>query len=66
MTPIYPDVDVQLTGEDGNAFVILGICHRAARQQGVTAEEVKAFLQEAIAGDYHHLLATCMKWFAVQ
>ena len=65
MTPKYPDVDVRLTGEDGSAFAILGICHHAARQQGVAAEEVKAFMQEAIAGDYNHLLATCTKWFAI-
>jgi hypothetical protein len=63
--PKYPDVDVQLVGEDGNAFAILGICQRAARQQGVSAEEVKAFMQEAMAGDYNHLLVTCQKWFAV-
>ena len=63
--PRYPDVDVRLVGEDGNAFAILGICYRAAQQQGVPAEDVKAFMQEAIAGDYDHLLVTCQKWFAV-
>jgi hypothetical protein len=65
MMPKYPDVDVKLIDEDGNAFAILGICHRAARQQGVSAEEVKVFLQEAMAGDYNHLLQTCLRWFAV-
>ena len=63
--PKYPDVDVQLVGEDGNAFAILGICYRAAQQQGVPAEDVRAFMQEAIACDYDHLLATCQKWFTV-
>lgn len=24
--PKYPDITVQLTGKDGNAFYILGIC----------------------------------------
>ena len=63
--PKYPDVDVQLVGEDGNAFVILGICQREARQQGVSPEEIKAFMQEGMAGDYNHLLATCQRWFNI-
>ena len=65
MTPKYPDIRVRLVGEDGNAFAILGICQREARRQGVSAEEVRAFMQEAMAGDYDHLLVTCQKWFAV-
>lgn len=63
--PKYPDVDVKLVGEDGNAFAILGICQRAARQQGVPDLEIKAFMQEAMAGNYDHLLATCQKWFVI-
>ena len=63
--PKYPDVDIRLVGEDGNAFAILGICQREARRQCVPDEEVKAFMQEAIAGNYDHLLATCQKWFNI-
>lgn len=59
----FPEVHVRLTGKDGNAFNILGLCQRAARQAGVSAEDIKAFMSEASAGDYEHLLATCRKWF---
>lgn len=62
-TTKYPHVRVRLTGNDGNAFVILGLCQRAARKANLPAEEIKAFTDEATGGDYNHLLATCMRWF---
>ena len=59
----YPEIQVQLSGEDGNAFTILGRCRKAAKRGGVSAEEIENFTNEATAGDYDHLLQTCMKWF---
>jgi hypothetical protein len=62
MTPRYPDIRVQLTGEDGNAFFILGKVAKALRRSGIETEEIDQFLTEAKSGDYDHLLATCMRW----
>lgn len=59
----FPDVRVQLTGMDGNAFNVLGLCRRAAQRAGVPGEQIKQFMAEATIGDYDHLLATCMRWF---
>lgn len=59
----YPHVRVQLTGKDGNAFNILGLCQRVARKADVPDDQIAAFMSEAKAGDYNHLLATCMRWF---
>ena len=59
----YPHIIVQLVGMNGNAFNVLGICRQAAQAKGVPAEEISAFMTEATAGDYNHLLATCQKWF---
>lgn len=64
--PKYPEITVRLTGEDGNAFNILGICLRAMRQAGLNQKERDAFQAEAISGNYDHLLATCFKWFEVE
>jgi len=64
-TPKYPEVEVQLTGEDGNAFNLIGIVRRAMRSAGVPAEEIGAFCTEAMSGDYDHLLQTCMQWVEV-
>lgn len=65
MTVKYPNVEVQLSGQNGNAFVVLGLCLRAARKAGVSKDEIEAFQAEATKGDYNHLLQTCMKWFDI-
>lgn len=65
MEPKFPNVRVQLTGKDGNAFYILGAMTRALRKEGVAKADVDAFLNEAMSGDYNNLLATCMKWVEV-
>lgn len=56
---------MQLTGNDGNAFAILGACRKAARRAKVSSEEIELFTKECTSGDYNHLLATCMRWFDV-
>jgi hypothetical protein len=61
----YPDVEVQLTGEDGNAFAVLGAVRKALVDAG-HQDEVEAFFAEATSGDYQHLLGTCMRWVTVR
>jgi hypothetical protein len=61
----HPDVVVQLTGEDGNAYAILGTVQRALRQAG-HGDEAAEFFAEATSGDYNHLLRTCMRWVTVR
>ena len=39
----HPGICVQLTGEDGNAFAILGRTARALRQAGLSKEEVDEY-----------------------
>ena len=51
----YPDIKVQLAGRDGNAFVILGRVGRAIREVHGRAAE-KEYMDEAMDGDYDHLL----------
>lgn len=66
MIPKYPDIIVTLTGQDGNAFAILGRCRAAARDAGLSDDEIVAFMDEAMAGDYDHLLQTAMRWFEIR
>jgi hypothetical protein len=61
----HPDVEVQLTGEDGNAFAVLGAVRKALVDAG-HQDEVEAFFAEATSGDYDHLLGTCMRWVTVR
>lgn len=63
--PKYPEITVRLIG-DGNAIAILGAVRRALRRGGVPNEECQAFMDEAMNGDYDHLLQTCMAWVEVE
>jgi hypothetical protein len=63
--PKYPNIKVQLTGRDGNAFFVLGTMQRAFKKAKVSETEIKSFMDEAMNGDYDHLLATCMNWAEV-
>jgi len=54
-------VKVKLTGEDGNAFFILGRVSSALKREG-HPELAKEFIKEAIKGDYDHLLQTVMEY----
>ncbi len=56
---------VKLTGIDGNVFVILGACKKAAKKAGKDDAWWKKFHDEATTGDYDHVLQTIMKYFQV-
>ena len=61
----YPEIQVRLSGTDGNAFAILGKVQKAMKEADVPAAKVKEFMDEATEGDYDHLLQTAMKWVSV-
>jgi len=62
----HPEVTVTLAGEDGNAFSIIGRVRHAMRRAELPDEEIAEFTREATAGDYDHVLQTCMKWVDVR
>lgn len=62
--PLY-DVEVELTGHDGNAFMVLGRTEQALRRAGVDEDEITDYREEAMSGDYDHLLRTTMRWVNV-
>ena len=57
----YPEITVGLVGSDGNAFAVVGAVRRALHAHGVSKEKVTEFVDEAMSGDYEHLLATVME-----
>lgn len=61
----YPDIEVQLSGEAGNAFAIIGRVSKELRRAGVSKEEIDQFYDEATNGDYNNVLQTAMKWVNV-
>ena len=64
--PKYPDITVQLSGRDGNAFAIIGRVSQALRRNKIDNTTIEQFQQEATSGDYDNVLQTCMKWVDVQ
>ena len=62
MSAKYPHIKVRLSGEDGNAFAILGRVTRELQRAHVPLEERKKFQAEATATDYNNVLQTVMKW----
>lgn len=63
--PKYPGIEVQLSGEDGNAFAIMARVRSHLKAAGVPQQEVDEYLAESTAGDYDHLLQTAMRWVTV-
>jgi hypothetical protein len=63
--PKYPEVRVELSGTDGNAFSILARVSGALKRAGVDKDERDLFYNEATAGDYNALLRTAMNWVNV-
>jgi hypothetical protein len=62
----YETVTVKLTGNDGNAFSIMAAVSKAIRKAGATPEEIEAYMNESMSGDYDNLLRTAMKWVNVE
>lgn len=61
----YPNVKVQLSGEDGNAMAIIGRVRIALRRADVSDAEIDKFSEEATSGDYDNVLQTAMRWVDV-
>jgi hypothetical protein len=60
----FPEVEVNLSEIDGNAFSIIGAVRRALRRKA-TPEQIEEFVAEATSGDYDHLLQTTMRTVTV-
>jgi hypothetical protein len=63
-TPEGEKPHLTLLGMDGNAFSVIGRANKVLRRAGRSAD-IPEFNAEAMAGDYDHVLQTCMKWFEV-
>lgn len=49
-------VVLDIAGQDGNAFFLLGKMKDIGRQVGKTKEELSALSEDATSGDYEHLV----------
>ena len=53
---------VRLTGQDGNAFAVMGTVKKALKKAGYPKEEVDKYLEESMSGDYNNLLVVAHKY----
>ena len=54
---------IDLTGPEGNAFVLLGYAKNLCKQLGFSEEKTKKILDDMRSGDYEHLLQVFEKHF---
>ena len=61
----HHDISVQLTGQDGNVFNLMGVVIKALRSNGF-GYEVDDFVSEVTSSkSYHEALAVMMQWVDV-
>lgn len=53
-------IEIDLTGPEGNAYVLLGYAEQFARQLGLDFEQIQ---EEMTSGDYENLVQTLDKYF---
>lgn len=58
----FKKVQVDLIGEDGNAYAIMGRVTKALRRAGYGPEVIKEYRDKATSGDYDNLLRVTMEY----
>ena len=65
-TNFRPNLDLgDLTGPDGNSFVIMSKVARAMRLCLCSERRIQKYVREATSGDYENLLAVTRKYCVV-
>ena len=59
------EIDVKLTGLNGNAYVILAITRKALRKHKVEDSVIEEYTTQAMSSDYDNLLRVTMAWVNV-
>jgi len=61
--PKYPEIEVRLTGFDGNIFSIMGRISKAMFEGGIEQNIIKQFIDEVSESDsYENALIVCRNW----
>lgn len=62
----FPQVTVELSGQDGNGFFIIARTTKELRRASVSNEDIDAYREEAMSGDYDNLIQVTMKTVNVE
>ena len=55
-TKPFGPTEIDLTGPQGNAFVLLGYAQSCGKSLGLSKEEINNICDDMRSGDYEHLL----------
>ena len=56
-------IEIDLTGPEGNAFVLLGYARTLGKQLDMSPEDIAAIKEDMTSGDYEHLVDVFDKHF---
>lgn len=54
--PVPQKIEIDLTGPDGNAFVLMGKARNLAKQLSYTQEQIDEIISEMKSSNYEYLL----------
>lgn len=49
-------ITIDLTGPEGNTFVLIGYANNYAKQLGYTKDEIKDMVNKMLSGDYENVI----------
>ena len=64
--PLFESVHLDITGKDGNAFVIMGVVLDCLRQAGYSKNELDKIRDDMISGDYENLCNIAQKYIYLE
>lgn len=56
---------IDINKPEGNAHCILGQCQYFGQKFGLSQDEIKQFMKDAMSSDFENLKQTCRKWFGI-
>lgn len=62
----FPDVVVDFSNQNGNAFAVMGIVIKAMRRAKVSESDIEQYKSEAMSGDYNNLLRVTMEYVEIE
>jgi hypothetical protein len=57
---------VKLVGTNGNSVALIAKARESLRKSGMSSQEIKEFVDDAMSGDYDHVLRTIMKYCEIR
>ena len=60
------NINVKLTGKDGNVFNLIGICTQALREHGLKNKIAEFQSEDTSSKSYEEALGVMINWFNVE